>query len=99
LVQYWGKDLDSDWLLAAHHGSQTSSSLALLKRVQPKAAVISSGYANRFGHPHPLVIQRLHDRGVRIFSTVSGGALEFQVAPGQSLRIDAFRQHQRRYWM
>ncbi len=99
LVQYWGRDLDSDWLLAAHHGSQTSSSLVLLKRVRAKAAVISSGYANRFGHPHPLVIQRLQERDVSIFSTTSGGALEFEVAPGQSLRMEAFRQLQRRYWM
>jgi competence protein ComEC len=99
LVRYWGEDLDSDWLLAAHHGSRTSSSLALLKRVRPKAAVISSGYANRFGHPHPLVIRRLHDRGVKVFSTASGGALEFELVRGQALRIEAFRQIERRYWM
>ncbi len=65
----------------------------------PKAAVISSGYANRFGHPHPLVIQRLHDRGVKVFSTASDGALEFEVVPGQPLQIEAFREIERRYWM
>jgi competence protein ComEC len=71
----------------------------LLKRVRPQAAVISSGYANRFGHPHPLVIQRLRDRGVEIFSTASEGALEFTVVPGQQLHIDAYREHAQRYWM
>lgn len=99
LLQYWGEELRSDWLLAAHHGSRTSSSLALLKRAQPKAAVISSGYANRFGHPHPLVIQRLRERGIRIFSTASDGALEFKVVPGQPLQFDAFRVREQRYWM
>jgi len=99
LVQYWGENLRSDWLLAAHHGSRTSSSLALLKRVRPQAAVISSGYANRFGHPHSLVIQRLRDRGVEIFSTASEGALEFTVVPGQQLHIDAYREQEQRYWM
>ena len=99
LVQYWGEELRSDWLLAAHHGSRTSSSPALLKRAQPTAAVISSGYANRFGHPHPLVIQRLRERGIRIFSTASDGALEFKVVPGQPLQFDAFRVREQRYWM
>jgi competence protein ComEC len=99
LVQYWGEELRSDWLLAAHHGSQTSSTFTFLKRVQPDAAVISSGYANRFGHPHPDVIQRLHQQGVRVFSTTTDGALEFDMAPGQSLQIGAFRRLERHYWM
>jgi competence protein ComEC len=99
LVEYWGEDLSSDWLLAAHHGSRTSSSFTFLKRVQPEVVVISSGYANRFGHPHPSVTQRLQQRGVRIFSTAIAGAVEFEVAPGQSLQITPFRQLERRYWM
>ncbi len=99
LVQYWGKELNSDWLLAAHHGSRTSSSLAWLKRVQPKAAAISSGYANRFGHPHPLVVQRLHDHDVGMSFTASEGALEFIVAPGQALQLNPHRRSAKRYWM
>ena len=57
LVRYWGDALASDWLLVAHHGSRTSSTYALLKTVRPATAVISSGYANRFGHPHPDVVE------------------------------------------
>ncbi len=99
LVQYWGDELVSDWLLAGHHGSRTSSSLAFLKRARPSTAVISSGYANRYGHPHADVMRRLHDSGAQLFSTATDGALEFEVAPGQLLQIKAYRVLERRYWM
>jgi len=99
LVQYWGEELSSNWLLAAHHGSRTSSSSTFLKRVQPEAAVISSGYANRFGHPHPSVIQRLDEQRVKTLSTATEGALDFEVVPGQALQINAYRSSRRRYWM
>lgn len=99
LVRYWGDQLDSNWLLAAHHGSKTSSSLAFLKHMRPQAAVISSGYANRFGHPHPSVTQRLQDSDVALYYTAADGALEFHVSPGQPLTIRAYRHIMRRYWM
>jgi competence protein ComEC len=99
LVQYWSEQLRSDWLLAAHHGSRTSSSWTFLKRVRPEVAVMSSGYANRFGHPHPVVTQRLQHLGVQQFSTATEGALELRVAPGQAPEVTSFRQLKRRYWM
>ena len=99
LVQFWGDALESEWLLAGHHGSRTSSSVTWLKRVRPQEGIISSGYANRFGHPHPVVVQRLHDHGVRMTSTSSGGALEFTVTPPLAIQVSAYRHHARRYWM
>ncbi|HEY6131245.1 MAG TPA: MBL fold metallo-hydrolase, partial [Halioglobus sp.] len=99
LVQYWGEELRSDWLLAGHHGSRTSTSVTLLKRILPEVAVISSGYANRFGHPHPSVMQRLHQQGVQTFSTATDGALEFELLPGQRLQHKSYRLFHRRYWM
>lgn len=99
LARYWGAQLRSDWLLAGHHGSRTSSSLIFLKRVQPAIGVISAGYANRFGHPHPAVLERLHRQGTNTRDTASEGALEFTIAPGQTLRVEGYRQSERRYWM
>jgi len=99
LAQYWGEQLRSNWLLAGHHGSRTSSTLTFLKRVRPDVAVISSGYANRFGHPHPAIMQRLQQQGSHTHSTAIDGALEFTVAPGQALRVEAHRRSARRYWM
>lgn len=99
LVAYWRDSLRSDWLLLAHHGSQTSTSPALLKSVRPGVVIINSGYANRFGHPHPLVLERLHHNGTRILSTAAGGALEFEFIPGRAPRVESWRQRQRRFWM
>jgi competence protein ComEC len=99
LVRYWAGQLRSDWLLVAHHGSQTSSSWAWLKTVQAHSAVISSAYASRFGHPHPAVMDRLRQSGARIYDTASGGALEFELALGQPITVRRYRQRVRRFWM
>ena len=99
LVQYWRGDLYADWLLVAHHGSRTSSSGTFLKYVHPATAVVSSGYANRFGHPHPTVVRRLEGLEASILGTSTEGALEFTVSAGENCRVIAHRRRARRYWM
>ncbi|RLA49385.1 MAG: DNA internalization-related competence protein ComEC/Rec2 [Gammaproteobacteria bacterium] len=99
LVRYWGRTLRSDWLLAAHHGSLTSSSQALLKTVRPTVVILSNGYANRFGHPHPRVLERLKNTDATVLSTVESGALEFDFTPGQPPVVRAYRVEKRRFWM
>lgn len=99
VAQYWGDALANDWLLAAHHGSKTSSSPTLLKRITPGIVVISSGYANRFGHPHPKVLRQLDSTGAIILSTASSGALTFEITPERALRVYQQRRLTRRYWM
>jgi competence protein ComEC len=98
-VRYWGESLASDWLLVAHHGSRSSSSWALLKAVQPDYAVVSAGYANRFGHPHAAVVEKLERMGAKVHNTATGGALEFEFVPGQPVRVTSWRQQRRRFWM
>ncbi len=46
-----GSGLGSDVLIAAHHGSATSSSSAFLAAVDPRWVLYAAGYANRFGFP------------------------------------------------
>ncbi|HYE66022.1 MAG TPA: MBL fold metallo-hydrolase, partial [Pyrinomonadaceae bacterium] len=52
-------------LKVAHHGSKYATSEEFLKRVKPEAAIISTGEANRYGHPSPAVLQRLQAAGIR----------------------------------
>jgi competence protein ComEC len=99
LVRYWGDELASDWLLAGHHGSLTSSSHAWLKQVAPSTAVISSGNANRFGHPHHRIEARLARAGVTYWETAVEGALEFEFRDGIAPRLYRFRTSRRRFWM
>lgn len=42
-----------------HHGSKTSSSAALLTAIRPETVVVSAGKDNKFGHPHPEVMERV----------------------------------------
>lgn len=60
-------DVASDVLCVAHHGSKTSTSAEFLARCAPEYAVISAGYQNSFGHPHPTVLARLHEQGCDIW--------------------------------
>lgn len=67
-------------LKVAHHGSRTSSSEKWLDRIQPQVAVISAGRNNRFGHPSPEVLERLTERGIKIFRTDHQGAITLQMS-------------------
>lgn len=60
---------DVDVLRAGHHGSATSSAFAFLRDVAPEVAIISSGVDNRYGHPHPAVLQRFLDLGIAVLRT------------------------------
>ncbi len=99
LVRYWGSALASDWLLLSHHGSNTSSTHTLLKHVRPGIVANSSGYANRFGHPHGQVIRRLGHTGALFYDTASGGALQFELRPGEPVVVSRYRDRVHRFWM
>jgi competence protein ComEC len=76
-----GPDLESDVLLAPHHGSRSSSTWPFLKRVRPRVCVISAGEGNAFLFPNPEVLKRLESLGCRIFRTDQAGAVEVVVGP------------------
>lgn len=90
--------LKSDVLIAPHHGSKTSSTWAFLQEVAPAAAVLTSGYLNRFRHPHPTVIQRYEDLGSKIYRSDQDGAIIINFAAESGIEITRWRQYARRYW-
>jgi competence protein ComEC len=53
------QELAADVLKVAHHGSRTSTTPEFLRAVNPSLAVVSVGASNRYGHPHPQVVERL----------------------------------------
>jgi competence protein ComEC len=75
--------LRADVLLVPHHGSRTSSTPAFIDAVAPTVGVLSVGYRNRFGHPHPLVAARYLERGIGLRRTDREGALRI-VLPAQA---------------
>jgi competence protein ComEC len=75
-------------LKVAHHGSETATSPEFLAAANPQLAVISSGAANRFGHPSPKVIDRLGSLiGLdSIYRTDRDGTIEF-ITDGKRLWV------------
>ncbi len=60
---------DIDVLKVGHHGSLTSTSWNLLELTDPEVALISLGKDNSYGHPHPVILDRLDQIGAQIFRT------------------------------
>ena len=54
-----GVELQSTVLKAAHHGSKTSTTQRFLNAVSPAISVVSAGFDNPYGHPAPVVMERL----------------------------------------
>lgn len=72
-----GRISDVEILKVGHHGSKTSSSDAFLSAAKPEFAVISAGKNNRYGHPHPSVLERLESLGIQVFRTDVAGNVHF----------------------
>ncbi|VVP31341.1 ComE operon protein 3 [Pseudomonas fluorescens] len=85
----------TQWLQSPHHGSRSSSSMALLQTLRPESVLISRGHGNSFGHPHPTVLARYRKQGLRIYDSAELGAIHLQL--GRFKPPWAMRQ-QRRFW-
>ena len=72
-----------DVLKVAHHGSKTSSTEAWLQYWNPKAALISAGVNNTYGHPNPGVMSRLEAAGSQIYRTDQMGEVQIRVKDGK----------------
>jgi competence protein ComEC len=86
LAQLEGKRLDVDVLKVAHHGSNTSTSEALLGFASPAIAVISAGKDNRYGHPHREVLDRLNQFEVETIGTYENGRVMID-SDGETVRV------------
>ena len=62
-------------LRLGHHGSLTSTSESFLDWTQPEAVIISLGGGNRYGHPHPDVLERLTHRALPTYRTDLHGTI------------------------
>lgn len=62
-----------------HHGSRTGLRPEILAAARPQIGVVSAGGDNRYGHPHPEVLQMLADYDVEVLRTDQGGAIELRV--------------------
>ncbi len=92
-------ELQSDVLIAAHHGSNTSSTWPFLKMVDPEYVIYAAGYRNPFGHPSPRVLERAAVFTSNMLNTSAEGMISFVLSgPGTNLQISSFRTSHPRYW-
>jgi len=87
-----GRTLHADVLKVGHHGSKTSTSPDFLDAVAPSIAVISAGFENSFGHPHPSVLARLEKRHAAILRTDQDGLVTVR-SDGHKLWFDSMLWH------
>lgn len=96
LVHGQAASLRSDVVLLAHHGSDKSSDPAFVAAAQARLGIASSGHGNRFGHPHPRVIERWRRAGAATADTSRDGAVRVRI--GDATHIERRRSHHPRLW-
>ena len=90
-------NLKADILIAPHHGSKTSSSLAFIKQVQPDWVVFSAGYKNRWRFPILSVVERYQLLNVEHLTTANTGFIRFNVE-NQHIDVKTYREDLASYW-
>ncbi|MGS2720246.1 DNA internalization-related competence protein ComEC/Rec2 [Paraglaciecola aestuariivivens] len=102
LINLHANKLTADILLAPHHGSNTSSSLAFIQQVDPDFVVFSQGYMNRWQFPRDEVVQRyrLTKQLNQLFTTSHSGQVSFAIEfnSPKPIQVTTFRQQIHPYW-
>jgi competence protein ComEC len=92
------RQLDSDILIAPHHGSKTSSMPDFLTAVDSEISIFSVGYKNKFKFPNNKVLARYEEMGGTLLQTDKSGALSITLTRKTGLVIEKYREKARRYW-
>ncbi|MEK3981136.1 DNA internalization-related competence protein ComEC/Rec2 [Psychrobacillus sp. FSL K6-2836] len=88
LVEHYSLALKQiDVLKVGHHGSKTSSNEQFLALVQPDVAIIQAGFENRYGHPHPEVVERLKELQIPYLQTGTDGTIEVEINKSGGISI------------
>jgi competence protein ComEC len=86
-LAYAGLLQHDDVLKVGHHGSRTSTTADLLDAEHPVFGIISVGFDNSYGHPHPATIEELAQRKIPAFRTDENGLVTV-VSDGKRIRIE-----------
>jgi len=89
--------LAADVVVVPHHGSATSSSPAFVASVSAEWAIVSAGFANRWGFPRPDVRERWERSGAGVVVTGESGAVSVTLEPA-GVSVTAERDGRHRYW-
>lgn len=76
-------------LIAGHHGSRTSTSEALLRRLPNLQMIAASARKDRYGHPHREMLARARRALVPVLTTEDWGSLHFELKSSGEVRRPA----------
>ncbi len=75
-----------NFMVAPHHGSNTSAFEPFLRRLRPQIVAVSAGRDNPFGHPHMSVMEKYRGLGAVLLRTDRSGTI-FVETDGESVSI------------
>ena len=87
LLDAGARHLAAQVLIAPHHGSTTSSTLAFVRAVHPRYVVFSTAYRNRYHFPSSQVVARYRIAGARALNTAHTGAITFVINATYGMRL------------
>lgn len=67
-----------DLIKIGHHGSNTSSDMNFIKKINPKYAVITVGKNNKYGHPNKETMQTLKKESIEVHRNDECGNILFK---------------------
>ncbi|WP_083881998.1 DNA internalization-related competence protein ComEC/Rec2 [Paraglaciecola polaris] len=97
LVQHYGDALQSQILIAPHHGSNTSSSAEFITAVAPQHVIFSQGFMNRWGFPKNEVVTRYQQTNAQLYRTSEDGQIQVTVED-RGIKVRTFRHDMYPYW-
>jgi competence protein ComEC len=91
---------DINVVIVPHHGSNTSSSPSFARQLRPRYALVSAGYASRFGHPTEKVVENWQTAGAQVVNTADVGmiTLENSRIVADSWQLIGYRERNGRFW-
>lgn len=95
--------LRADYIVSGHHGSRTSSTSELIRAVSPRHVIHAAGFQNRYGFPHPEVLERINDtfssKPIEQYSVADLGAITIDVTPTGHHLTHAATDRLTPYWL
>lgn len=88
IINNHGDFIKSDVLKVGHHGSSSSTSEYVLKKISPSLVVISCGLNNKYHHPHKIVLDLLKKYDIPIYRTDKDGDIALTSNGHQIKKLD-----------
>lgn len=82
------EDVTADIIKIGHHGSNTSSSIDFIKKVNAKYGIISVGLNNKYNLPKEETITNWENSGTKIYLTSTNGTIT-AISDGTNIKIES----------